>query len=246
MRLRVGLNPMESVSPVSDDVANIDVASVAGMRARVVVALCCGVAATLPFVGHAGGGTDASGFSIVAATTTVPSTTTTTTLPSAVTTIPQGCPSPEQASAVFVGQVVSTDPVSAVFTVVQIRAGSLEGQQTGTTVEVRYGSDVKYLDVGATYIVGVAPDPVSSRLSSRLRESAELFGGAEVAGSNVRCPEFEDAARTLTIDGRAIATGLFSGIAEQPWRLVVAVVLPPLFVVLALFALVWFRRGVNR
>lgn len=245
-RLRVGLNPMEPVSPESADVANIDVASVAGMRARVVVALCCGVLFSFPMLGAVAGGTDAARLTVAATTTTTAPTTTTTTLPSAVTTIPQGCPSPEPASAVFVGQVVSTDPVSAVFTVVQIRAGSLEGQQTGTTVEVRYGSDVKYLDVGATYIVGVAPDPVSSRLSSRLRESAELFGGAEVAGSNVRCPEFEQAARTLTIDGQAIATGLFAGIAEQPWRLVVAVVLPPLFVVLALFALVWFRRGVNR
>lgn len=179
-------------------------------------------------------------------TTVVTTTTTTTTLPSAVTTVPQGCPSPEVASAVFVGTLVSTDPVSAVFTVVQIRAGSLEGQQTGETVEVRYGSDVKYLETGTTYIVGVAPDPVSSRLASTVRDSADLFGGAEVAGSNVQCPEFETAARTLTIDGQAIKTGLFTKMFDESWRLVVAFVLPPLFVVLALFALVWFRRGVNR
>ena len=245
MRLRVGLNPMVQVSPCAADVANTMVASVASMRIRSLAVVSCAVAVCVPFAAVA---TARNSSPIVVATTstTTPATTTTTTLPSAVTTIPQGCPSPEQASAVFIGELESTDPVSAVFTVVQVRAGSLEGQQTGATVEVRYGSDVKYLETGKTYIVGVAPDPVSSRLSSTVRDSADLFGGAEVAGSNVQCPEFEKAARTLTIEGQAIRTGLFTQLSEQSWRLVVAVVLPPLFVVLALFAMVWFRRGVNR
>jgi hypothetical protein len=172
------------------------------------------------------------------------SSSTTTTLPSAVTTVPQGCALPPQALAVFVGQITATDPVSAVFSVLQIRAGSLEGYQEGTTVQVRYGSDAKYLEVGETYLVGVAPDPVSSRLSSSIRDSAELFGGAEIAGSNTQCPEFEQPARTFTLEGRDIEAGLFTQFFDQPWRLALAVVLPPLLVVLALFGLVWFRRGV--
>lgn len=170
-------------------------------------------------------------------------TTTTTTLPSAVTTIPQGCPPRPQASAVFVGQLVEADPVTAVFSVTQIRAGSLEGHQQGARVEVRYGTDVKYLDVGGSYIVGVAVDPVSGRLASSVRDSADVFGGAEIAGSNTRCPEFEVAARTLTMDAQAVPAGLFTGFFDQPWRIVLALVVPPVIVVLALLAAVWLRRA---
>jgi hypothetical protein len=181
-------------------------------------------------------------------TTTTPAvaTTTTTTLPSAVTTVPQGCALAPQALAVFVGEVVSTDPVSAVFLIQQIRAGSLEGYQDGGNVEVRYGSDVKYLDVGTSYIVGVAPDPISSRLSSRVKQSSEIFGGAEIAGSNTRCPVFEDPVRTLTLDGRAISAGIFTQFFDEPWRLAIAFIAPPLLVLIALFGVVWFRRGVGR
>lgn len=181
-------------------------------------------------------------------TTTEPpqATTTTTTLPSAVTTLPQGCALAPQALAVFLGSVVSTDPVNAVFSIVQLRAGSLEGYQENGTVSVRYGSDVKYLEVGETYIIGVAPDPISSRLFSRVKESAEIFGGAEIAGSNTRCPVFEDPVRTFTSDGRPINAGLFSQLFDEPWRIALAFLLPPLLVMLALFGVVWFRRGVSR
>ena len=184
---------------------------------------------------------------VPAATTTVPpATTTTSTLPSAVTTLPEGCALPPQALAVFVGTVVSVDPANAVFSVKEIRAGSLEGYQENTTVNVRYGSDVKFLDVGTSYIVGVAPDPISSRLSSTVKDSADLFGGAEIAGSQTRCPVFEEAARTLTIDGRSINAGLFSQLFSEPWRIALAFLLPPLLVLVALFGVVWFRRGVGR
>lgn len=167
----------------------------------------------------------------------------TTTLPSAVTTIPQGCPSRPQASAVFIGELVERGPVTAVFSVEQLRTGSLEGHQQGTRVEVRYGTDVKFLDVGTRYIVGVAPDPISGRLESSVRDSADVFGGAEIAGSNTRCPEFEQAARTLTIDAQAVPAGVFTGFFDQPWRIALALVVPPVIVVLALLAAVWVRRA---
>lgn len=176
-------------------------------------------------------------------TTTTTTSTTTTTLPSAVTTVPEGCALPPTAQAVFVGTVDSTDEVSATFTVEQIRAGSLEGYATDGSVRVRYGTDVKYLDKGARYIVGTAPDQISLKLSSTVRDSAELFGGAEVAGSNKKCPQFEAAARTLHIDGSAINTGIFVQLAAQPWRLALAFVAPPAMVVAGLVALVGLRRG---
>jgi len=176
-------------------------------------------------------------------TTTTTSSTTTSSLPSAVTTVPEGCALPPVAQAVFVGRVESTDKVSAVFTVEQIRAGSLEGYATDNTVKVRYGTDVKYLDRGTSYIVGVAPDAISLKLSSTVRDSAELFGGAEVVGSNKKCPEFEAAARTLHVDGTSVNTGLFVQLARQPLRLALALLAPPVLVLAGLVALVWVRRG---
>jgi hypothetical protein len=178
--------------------------------------------------------------------TTSTTTTTTTTVPTAVTTVPEGCPLAPVAQAVFVGTITSLDPVAAVFTVTQVRAGTLDGYINSNSVEVRYGRDVKYLEKNQTYIVGVALDSVTSKLSSTIRDSNELFGGAEVVGSNVRCPKFEAAARTLHIDGTSIDSGLFVTIFDQPLRLLAALVLPTLLVFLALLALVWFRRGMRR
>ena len=178
--------------------------------------------------------------------TTTSTTSTTTTVPTAVTTVPEGCALPLVAQAVFIGAVASLDPVAAVFSVTQVRAGTLDGYINGNSVEVRYGRDVKYLKKNQTYIVGVALDSVTLKLSSTIRDSNELFGGAEVAGSNVRCPKFDAAARTLHSDGTSIDSGLFVTIFDQPLRLLVALVLPTLLVFLALLALVWFRRGMRR
>ena len=178
--------------------------------------------------------------------TTSTTTTTTTTVPTAVTTVPEGCPLAPVAQAVFVGIIASLDPVAAVFTVTQVRAGTLDGYVNANSVEVRYGRDVKYLQKNKTYIVGVALDSVTSKLSSTIRDSNELFGGAEVVGSNVRCPKFEAAARTLHDDGTSIDSGLFVTIFDQPLRLLAALVLPTLLVFLALLALAWFRRGMRR
>lgn len=188
----------------------------------------------------------AATISTTSTSTTSTTTTTTTTVPTAVTTVPEGCALPAMAQAVFVGTIASLDPVAAMFTVTQVRAGTLDGYINSNSVEVRYGRDVKYLEKNQTYIVGVALDSVTSKLSSTIRDSNELFGGAEVAGSNVRCPKFEVAARTLHDDGTSIDSGLFVTIFDQPLRLFVALVLPTLLVFLALLALVWFRRGMRR
>ncbi len=184
--------------------------------------------------------------STTSTSTSSTTTSTTTTVPTAVTTVPEGCALPTVAQAVFIGTVASLDPVAAVFTVTQVRAGTLDGYINGNSVEVRYGRDVKYLKKNKTYIVGVALDSVTLKLSSTVRDSNELFGGAEVAGSNVRCPKFDAAARTLNNDGTSIDSGLFVTIFDQPAQLFAALVLPTLLVILALLALVWFRRGMRR
>ena len=181
-------------------------------------------------------------------TTTTSSTTTstTTTLPSAVTTVPEGCPLPPTAQAVFVGTVQSIDPVSATFVVSQVRAGSLEGYAASTSVEVRYGGDVKFLERGGEYLVGVALDPVTQKLSSTVRDPADLFGGNEVAGGGEQCPRFEAAARTLHTDGSSIESGVFSNFFSDPLRLLAALVVPSALVFVLLLGLVWARRAARR
>ena len=150
-------------------------------------------------------------------TTTSTTSTTTTTVPSAVTTVPEGCALPPVAQAVFVGSVQQSDPVSAIFLVSQVRAGSLDGYiSTANTVEVRYGGDVKYLDTGASYIVGVAINQTTGKLASTVRDSAEIFGVPEAIGSNIQCPRFEAAARTINVDGSSIDSGLFVNFFDKP------------------------------
>ena len=184
--------------------------------------------------------------STTSTSTSTTTSTTTTTLPSAVTTVPEGCPLPPTAQAVFTGKVQSIDPVAATFLVQQVRAGSLEGYAAADTVEVRYGGDVKFLEVGGQYIVGVALDPVTQKLSSTIRDSAELFGGNEVAGGGVECPSHEAAARTLHLDGTGIESGVLSNFFGDPLRLIAALVLPAAMVFVLLVALVWVRRGTRR
>lgn len=208
------------------------------------VATACAFAVSAPTV--AWGETTTT--TVPGTTTTVELTTTTSTttssLPSAVTTVPEGCALPPTAQAVFVGTVIAKDVSTATFTVTQVRSGSLEGYiDTTNTVQVRYGRDVKYLNKGESYIVGVEQDQVTLKLASTVRDSAELFGGAEVAGSNTKCPTFEAAARTLHVNGTAINSGLFVKLFEQPWRIAAAFVVPPVLVLFGLVGLVWLRRG---
>jgi hypothetical protein len=180
-------------------------------------------------------------------TSTSTSTSTTTTLPSAVTTVPEGCALPPPAQAVFTGRLTAVDPVTATFTVEYARAGSLEGYtENDGTVQVRYGADVKFLEVGREYIIGVALDPVTQQLSSTVRDGADLFGGNEVVGGGADCPTFEAVDRTLNLDGTSIESGVFSNFLGDPLRLLAAVVLPFVLVVVALVAAVWVRRGLRR
>lgn len=174
-------------------------------------------------------------------------TTTTTTLPSAVTTIPPGCPSPPAALAVFVGEVVSTDSVAAQFRVEQVRAGTPDAFLVEGVVAVRYGGDARYLEVGRRYIVGVvAGDSLGTTLASTLRDEADVLGEAEGLAARIDCPDYEPVARTLNIDGTDVATGMFLLLLDSPLRLFGALVLPALLVLVLLVGAVWAKRGFAR
>jgi hypothetical protein len=95
------------------------------------------------------------------------------TIPSATTTVPVGCPPPPVSQAVFVGKVKVLDATQAVYELVRLRSGSLAGYSTEvpndlgtvvTDVGIYYGRDVKFLELGATYLVGTALDATTGRI----------------------------------------------------------------------------------
>ncbi len=179
-------------------------------------------------------------------TTTSAPTTTTSSLPSAVTTVPEGCPGPPAWFAVFVGRLERTEGSAGIFTVQQVRAGALDAASVGTELRVSYGTDVRFLETGETYIVGTASDPVTLALTSTVRDSPDLFGGAELAGSRETCPEFEQPARTLRPDGTSVDTGILVGLSDARVLLLAVLVVPPVVVVAGLLAAVRWRRGGTR
>jgi hypothetical protein len=148
--------------------------------------------------------------------------------PSAVTTIPAGCPTPDKPQMVFIGELISLGNATVIYQVLQVRAGVPAGYVTGDRVEVRYGQDVKFLEVGNRYLVGAASDTYSPVLFSKVREEAPLFGGDAVIGVGDvgSCPRVEDPIRTLNEDGSTIDTAVLSPLRDSV----------PVLVVLLLFA----------
>jgi hypothetical protein len=171
--------------------------------------------------------------------------------PMATTTIPAGCAAPTAPQMVFVGQLVSLTTSTATYRVMQIRAGTPAGYVTDDQVEVRYGQDTKFLDVGGRYLVGAASDPYSPLLISKVREASPLFGGDAVigVGDAFDCPDFEDPIRTLYEDGSTIDTGVFAPLRDNAWLLIFIGVLSIAIVLALLFGVVLLRlmvKGASR
>ncbi|MFM8388218.1 MAG: hypothetical protein ACKOA5_03115 [Actinomycetota bacterium] len=179
------------------------------------------------------------------------------TVPSATTTVPVGCPPAPVSQAVFVGKVKVLDATQALYELVRLRSGSLAGYSTevpnvdGTVVTeigIYYGRDVKFLEVGDSYLVGTALDATTGRIFSRVTEEAPLFGGNEVAdinNSGVVCPNFADVARTLNVDGSSVESGVLSGLSGESDRIILALVIPAGLVLLGLVTLVLIRRSLR-
>ena len=149
---------------------------------------------------------------------------------------------------VFLGTVSSSDVSTVSFVVDQVRYGTLETVVPGATVSVRYGSDVKYLDVGNQYLIGAVIDPASLQLSSTVRDNPDMFGGAAVAGAieQGRCPALEEAVRTLWPDGSSLESGVLTPLLESGGRIAIAIILPAILGFVLLLALVWIKRGTQK
>lgn len=162
-----------------------------------------------------------------------------------IVAVPAGCPTPAATTAVFFGKVDKMDFRTAQFTVASVRAGTLNGFAVGDQVQVRYGDDVRFLDVGTSYIVGATPDPATGVLISKLREATPLFGGDAVAGaddSDVKCPTVEDPVMTLTSQATPVDTGLLTPLRTAKRDLLLAVLRPLVIALAVLVGLVLIKQ----
>lgn len=164
--------------------------------------------------------------------------------PDAVSTrlvpIPPGCPEPRAEQAVFSGTLVVRDAATARFLVGQIRSGDLEGYVVNGLVDVRYGGDVRFLDVGTTYLVGAAVDAKLRVLASTIGDPAPQFGGSEVASldlGDLECPAVAEPVRTLHLDGTLIETGLLAPLHGSGRQILRAILQPIGVAILVLMGL---------
>lgn len=175
-----------------------------------------------------------------------PGTTTPGTLP--LVPVPSACTAPPQPEIVFVGTLVERDFRTGRFEIEQVRAGVEDPFAVGGLIDVRYGLDVVYLEVGTEYLVSARRDPVIGLLASKIREPAPLFGGDDVVGvaeSDVECPLFEDPIRTFLPDGSSIDSAVLAPLREHTTQLVAAVLIPIGVAFAIVFVLAMLRWGVG-
>jgi hypothetical protein len=210
----------------------------------------------------------------VAPTTTVPLVTTpaTTIPPTSVAgdpsgrqwlvPVPIGCDAPLLPDVVFIGtlretgtpsgQAESAENETARFQVDQVRAGAVDRFAYSGLIDVRFGTDTKYLDEGEQYLVGASVDPVAGALASKVRQPEPEFGGDEVIGaseSDVSCPELADPVRTTNTDGTPIDAGVLTPLAGAKRSVLRALLLPTLIafgVIFVLVAIRWLFTGIGK
>jgi len=163
--------------------------------------------------------------------------------------IPEGCAAPLQPHVVFVGEVVDRDYRTVRFEIDRIRAGDPDPFGfDGDQVDVRYGLDAQYLDDGGTYLVSAVVHPDLGLLTSRVSEPIEHFGGDEVIGvseTDVDCPAFEDAMRTLHVDGTPVEASVLEPFFGAKPRILAALLIPPAVAFGAIFLLATFRLSLT-
>ena len=166
--------------------------------------------------------------------------------PTTQTTLPAGCVAPRAAIATFLGELVSADDGAAIYSVVQVRGGSLGAYVNAGAISIRYAErETRFLQVGTTYLVGAGGSELFSTLESKVRAKKQLFAGDAVVGvdeSDKPCPVIEDPVLTLLPNGQPINAGVFSLLRNGHSGLVQAVVLPLLFALVFLVGLVITKR----
>jgi hypothetical protein len=162
--------------------------------------------------------------------------------------VPSACTAPPQPEIVFVGKLVERDFRTGRFEIEQVRAGDDEPFSVGGLIDVRYGIDVEYLEIGTEYLVSARRDPVIGLLASKIRPPAPLLGGDDVVGvaeSDVECPRLDDPIRTLMPDGSSIDSAVLAPLEEHSTQLVAAILIPIAVAFGIIFVLATLRWGVN-
>ena len=168
--------------------------------------------------------------------------------PTRLVVIPDGCPEPDVAVLAFVGTVVGKDDVAQVvrFDIDQLRAGSTSKWAIDGLIDVRFGDDYRFLDVGGQYLVGAGFDPEYGALSSSVRPPEPDFGGNDVVGvndSSVVCPTVDDPVRTLMVDGTDVDSGVVSLLFDDKRVLLATLAVPAAIAFAALIVLVLLRMA---
>jgi hypothetical protein len=159
--------------------------------------------------------------------------------------LPAGCVAPAPPVAVFEGVITDAVATTARFQVTRLLAGSLEGYRFGDLVDVRFGDETRFLDVGTAYVVGAGASAVDGALVSTVREAAPLFGGDAVVGLNdndVDCPTLDDPVRTLLSGGASVDTGVLAPLRGNTKSLFGAVLRPIGIALLVLLGLVLVKH----
>ena len=151
----------------------------------------------------------------------------------------------------FIGKVTNVADESVSFAIQKTITGDASSYVTGDgTVEVQYGTDAKFVDVGKTYIVGAVTDPFLPILVSKLRATTTTLS-AELGQTNTgdACPTFEDAIITLNENGTSVDTGVLRPLRENKLLVIAALVLSVALAIGGLVAVVVMqrtRRGIAR
>ena len=155
--------------------------------------------------------------------------------------VPAGCATPPSAVAVFDGVVTDVSVDSVRFRVQRLLAGSLARYETVPgVVDVVYGEETRFLEVGQRYIVGARSDE-TRLLFSAVGDPTPLFGGDAVIGMNdsdIDCPHVDDPVRTLLPDGTPVEASLLTPLKGARSQVVRAIVLPMGVALAVLLALV--------
>jgi hypothetical protein len=164
--------------------------------------------------------------------------------------VPPSCPTPDRAVLAFVGTATGKDDVAQVvrFHIDQLRAGSAADWAVNGLIDVRFGDDYRFLDVGDQYLVGAGFDPEHATLSSNVRPPEPNFGGNDVVGvddSAVACPTVDSAVRTLMVDGTDVDSGVMSLLFDDRRVLLATIAVPAAIAFAALVVLVLLRMFVG-
>ena len=170
--------------------------------------------------------------------------------PTRLVVIPDGCPEPDVAVLAFVGTAVGKDDIAQVvrFDIDQLRAGSTNQWAVDGQIDVRFGDDYRFLDVGEQYLVGAGFDPEYGALSSSVRPPEPDFGGNDVVGvndSSVVCPTVDDPVRTLMVDGTDVDSGVMSLLFDDQKVLLATIAVPAALAIAALVVLVFLRTAIG-